>query len=221
MQTKLKAIYNKIRTQYNHTNLCASIECVKNNINKVAEKLAKMGVSANAISVAGFVVGMMTPNFLAMNMYGWALFCILFNRLCDALDGAVAKIKGISNFGIFLDACLDYVFYAAVIFGFALAVPHNYAVAASFLLFAFASSACAMLAYAVVAYKQTELKESPFYLGGFAQGAETITAFVILCIVPVWFVPVAIILGCWCLIKAMLVVSTAYYTFVVSAKDKK
>ena len=69
--------------------------------------------------------------------------------------------------------------------------------------------------------KTPDLEQSPFYLGGLAQGCETLTALVILCIVPGWFMPIAIILGCWCLIKAVMIVSTAYYNFVIAPKGRK
>ena len=65
-----------------------------------------------------------------------------------------------------------------------------------------------------------DLEQSPFYLGGVAQGFETLTALVILCIVPGWFMPIAIILGCWCLVKALMVVTAAYYNFVIVTKGK-
>ena len=207
MQKVFKAIANKISAQYNKTNLCAGVQCFQNWAERSGRKLAKAGISANMVSICGFVIGMFAVNFLALEMYLWALLCILANRVCDALDGAVAKIRGKTDFGVFLDACLDYVFYAGVIFGFALADD-------------------AMLAYATIAYsRKTQadeaLNESPFYLGGLAQGAETITVLVALCLVPSWFVPAAGILGCWCLAKTLLVVSTAYYNFVIAARGKK
>ncbi len=225
MQKQIKAIFNKISAQYSHTNLCASVECINNNFDKLAQKLAKIGISANMISIFGFALGMFAVNLLANNIFGWALIFILLNRVCDALDGKIAKIKGKTDFGVFIDACLDYVFYAAVILGFALANTAENALSAAFLLFAFAASACAMLAYAVVDYakgakNENVLKESPFYLGGMAQGAETTIAFIVLCLAPQWFVPIAIILGCWCLAKFLLVVSSAYYNFVIAAKRK-
>ena len=69
--------------------------------------------------------------------------------------------------------------------------------AAAFLLFAFMSSACALLAYGVVAHKSNQsyelLNNSPFYLGGFAQGFETLLALVLMCILPGWFLQIAII----------------------------
>ena len=229
MQNRVEAIINKIKSQYIKSDFCLQSKCVRQKwqkaINKAGEKFAKAGVSANVISVSGFIIGLLAINFLAMNMYFGALVCILANRFFDALDGAVARAAKSSDFGVFLDACLDYTFYAGVIFGFALASPYQNAVAAAFLLFAFTASACAMLSYSVIAYKnrpsqKLDLDQSPFYLGGLAQGFETLTALVILCIVPGWFLPVAVILGCWCLVKFLLVISTAYYNFVVAAKSK-
>ncbi len=192
----------------------------------MAERLFNSGVSPNLISLVGFSLGLLAINFLAMEMYLSALLCILINRVFDALDGAVARYKEVTDFGVFLDATLDYIFYAGVIWGFALANPQSNAVAAAFLLFAFAASACAMLSYAVIAYKndkryKVELTISPFYLGGTVQGSETFIALVILCLIPSWFVAIASILGCWCLAKALVVVSTAYYNFVIVSKGKK
>ena len=195
-------------------------------IQKLAKLLVKIKISANAVTFIGFIVGLLAINFLALESYGWALLCILFNRFCDVLDGAVAKEGKITVFGVFLDATLDYVFYAGVVFGFALANSGQNAVAASFLMFGLMSSACALLAYAIVAYQNkiqttSQINESPFYLGGFAQGFETFVALVILCIVPHLFVPIAITLGIFCFIKAVSIVSSAYYGFVIAPKKTK
>ena len=117
-------------------------------IKKLAKLIAKSGISANMITLVGFIIGLLAINFLAIESYGWALICILINRFCDILDGAIAKLNKPTKFGIFFDATVDYMFYAGVIFGFALANPEQNSIAAAFLLFAFASSACALLAYA-------------------------------------------------------------------------
>ncbi len=195
-------------------------------ISSAAKYFHKFGISANMISILGFVIGLLAINFLSMSNFVAALICILLNRLFDALDGALARHTKVTEFGIFLDATLDYVFYAGLIFGFALANPYENAVAASFLLFAFTSSACAMLAYAIVAYKNNsrqklEITKSPFYLGGFAQGFETLVGMIILCVLPSAFLPIAIILGILCFIKACSVVITAYYNFVIAQRTPK
>jgi len=195
-------------------------------IEKLAKKLIKIGVTANMVTLVGFIVGLLAINFLAIESYGWALVCILLNRFSDVLDGAVAKAGKPTDFGLFFDATLDYMFYAGIIFGFALANPEQNAVAATFLMFGFVSSACALLAYAIVAYQDKKytrphFNESPFYLGGLAQGFETFVTVVVLCIVPKLFMPLAIVLGIFCFIKAVSVVASAYYVFVVSEKQNK
>ena len=228
MQKHLKSIVNNLITKYKSSKICLQSQCIRQKwqsyINIWGKKASKHNISANLVSLIGFAIGMLSINFLAMNMYFWALVCILLNRFFDALDGAIAKNNKPSDFGVFLDAALDYIFYAGVIFGFALANPWENAVAASFLLFGFTASACAMLAYAVIAYKncrkaEPNLEQSPFYLGGMAQGFETLVALVILCIVPTWFLPIAIILGCWCLVKALMIISAAYFNFVIASKE--
>lgn len=233
MLEKLINKFNQLLKEYRNSEFCKNAMCTKQawlkKINSWGKELAKNGINANMVSIFGFVIGMMAINFLAMNMYFEALMCILFNRFCDMLDGAVARVEKPSRFGIFLDACLDFAFYAGVIFGFALADPEENAVAACFLLFGFSASASAMLAYGVVNYNQSLQKkegsptfmESPFYLGGAAQGFEILAAFVLLCIMPFAFLPIAIAMGCWCLVKALIIVSSAYYKLVILEKSKK
>ena len=190
-----------------------------NFFNVFGSRLGKIGVKADFVSWIGFVIGIFAINFLAMEMYGWALAAILLNRFCDGLDGAIARATKVTYFGVFLDATLDYIFYGGIIFGFALADGNN-AVAACFLLCAFAASACAMLAYSVIAFKinskqQLNLDNSPFYLGGIAQGFETLTVLVLLCLFPAKFVFLAVLIGVFSLIKAFSVIVAAYYNFVI------
>jgi phosphatidylglycerophosphate synthase len=191
----------------------------------MAKALHTNSVSANMVTIFGFVVGMMAVNFLAMNMYFEALVCILINRFCDVLDGAIAKIEGATKFGVFLDLCLDYVFYVGVIFGFALADSYENAIAACFLLFGFSVWSTSLLAYGVVRHNENKRIDSlrganPFYLGGAVHGFEMFCAFVLLCIMPFAFLPVAIALGCWSLIKSLVVVSTTYYKLVIVEQKK-
>ena len=226
MTNKISINFKELYEKYKTSDICKNSKCVKdkwdNSINSLAKFFNKHSISANAITIFGFVIGMMAINFLAMNMYIEALVCILINRFCDVLDGAVARIEGVKKFGMFLDMCLDFVFYAGVIFGFALADPYENAASASFLLFGFCASSSALLAYGVVNHNASDKKiESPFYLGGLAQGFETVCAFILLCIMPFAFLPIAIILGCWCLLKALVIISRAYYKLVITEQKSK
>ena len=231
MRDKLESIKNKFIQYFPKEKLlnkCENIRSIAKSgvavffklTDKLGHKLSKIGIKANAISLVGFIIGLLAINFLSLGSYGLALTCILLNRFFDALDGAVARYSEPTDFGIFLDATLDYVFYAGVIFGFALANPAQNAIAAAFLLFAFTSSASAMLAYAIIAYKNNLkdkeiLTQSPFYLGGFAQGFETLIALIVMCIIPGLFLQIAIVLGILSLVKAVSLIIAAYYKFVI------
>lgn len=225
MPESLTAKYKEIIKKILASDFCKNAQCLQDKwyekVNRWGKYLAKHNISAASTSLFGFIIGMMAINFLAMNMYFEALLCIIINRICDALDGAIAREEGITNFGRFIDAALDFIFYAGVIFGFALADTEQNAVVACFLLFAFMSSATTMLAYGIVDQNLDEIKQSPFYLGGLAQGFETLCAFVALCIAPFAFQPIAILLGCWCLIKVLIITSRAYYKFNIAKKSKK
>jgi phosphatidylglycerophosphate synthase len=48
--------------------------------------------------------------FLALRWYGAALAAILLNRLLDGLDGALARRRGLTDAGGFLDISLDFLF---------------------------------------------------------------------------------------------------------------
>ncbi|MBR2922555.1 MAG: CDP-alcohol phosphatidyltransferase family protein [Alphaproteobacteria bacterium] len=230
MKNKISLKLKEITEKFNNSDICKNSKCIQEKwntkVNIIAKWLHKNSITANMITIFGFIIGMMSINFLAMNMYLEALIFILINRFCDVLDGAVARIEGITKFGVFLDLCLDFVFYAGVIFGFALADPYENAVSACFLLFGFTASSSALLAYGLINYNSskkanTQKLESPFYLGGLAQGFETVCAFVLLCIMPFAFLPIAIALGCWCFLKALIIVSTAYYKLVINEQKSK
>ena len=90
------------------------------------------GITANQITIAGFILGLMALPALMMQEYYWALAFILLNRIFDGLDGAVARRQGISDCGGFLDITFDFLFYSMVPFGFVLANPEANAVARGF-----------------------------------------------------------------------------------------
>ncbi len=163
---------------------------------KPATHLARMGVPADAVTIAGFVIGLMSAVLLSREAYGLALICILLNRLLDGLDGALARVTRPTDRGAFLDIALDFFFYAAVPFGFALADPPDNALAASALLLSFVGTGSSFLAFAVVAEKRG-LSSAAFptkgiyYLGGLTEGTETIIVFTAMCLWPQHFAVIA------------------------------
>ena len=172
-------------------------------LDRIGRRLAAAGVSANGITLAGFAVGLLAIPCLAAQRYEAALAAILLNRLADGLDGAVARRTRLSDLGGYLDIVCDFVFYAAVPFGFALARPEN-AVPAAFLIFSFAGTGSSFLAFAILAAKRNlttaaQGRKSLYYLGGLTEGTETIALFIAICLFPAWFPALAYLFGalCW------------------------
>ena len=172
-------------------------------LNAAGRAIARRGISANAVTVVGFVIGLGAVPALAAGNHLAALALIIGNRLADGLDGAVARATGPSDVGGYLDIVLDFIFYSAVVFGVALGRPDQ-AVYAAFLIFSFIGTGASFLAYAIIAAKrglttQSQGRKSIFYLGGLTEGTETILAFVLICLLPDYFPWIAIIFGvmCW------------------------
>ena len=126
---------------------------VKPALNRLAAWLDKPGITPDGLTVAGFTVGVLALPFLALGWYLAALVAIVFNRLLDGLDGALARRRGLTDSGGFLDIALDFLFYALVPFGFALAAPVENVLAAAWLLFAFIGTGSSFLAFAALAAK--------------------------------------------------------------------
>mgnify|MGYP001462625023 CR=1 FL=1 len=176
-------------------------------LNRAGAAMAALGIPANAVTLAGLAIGLLCVPALANERYDLALACVLASRLLDGLDGAVARSRGLTDFGGYLDIVSDMVFYAAVVFGFALAQPEN-AVVAALLLFAFMGTSASFLAWAVVAAKrglatEAQGRKSIFYSAGLIEGTETVLFLVAFCLFPAHFVELAIACAALCAITVV------------------
>jgi phosphatidylglycerophosphate synthase len=186
-------------------------------LNAAGRRLAAWGIGADAVTLAGMFAGLAAAAAIADGLYAAGLALILLNRLLDGLDGAVARAKGLTDFGGYLDIVADFVFYVAVPVGFAVATPDN-SFAALLLVAAFALTGTSFLAYATLAAKRgvetaAHGRKSFFYSTGLAEGAETIACFVLMCLIPQHFVPIAAIYAALCLITVVQRSVTAWRAF--------
>ncbi|MGC1468128.1 MAG: CDP-alcohol phosphatidyltransferase family protein [Sphingorhabdus sp.] len=176
-------------------------------LNALGGGLARLGIGANLVTLAGLVPALLAAFAIAHQHYGVGLFLILINRLLDGLDGAVARASGITDFGGYLDTLADYVFYVSVPLAFGLATPAN--TQASMLLIASFTLTCAsFLVFAAIAAKRgndtrAHGTKSFFYSTGLAEGFETIVAFVAMCIWPQHFTLIASVFAVLCLITVL------------------
>lgn len=175
-------------------------------------------ISPNSLTVFGFILGLISCVFVSQGMFVFALFFLAINRVLDGLDGTVARRYGrVSDFGGYLDIVLDFLVYAGFVLGFAI-LDSNVSLYACFLIFCYVASGCTFLAYAVVAEKRgcrTEARgrKSFYHVGGLAEGSETIFAMVLMCLIPQYFIWIATIFGCACLITALGRMYQAYVDF--------
>jgi len=190
-------------------------------LKRSASVLQARGVCADHLTLFGFFVGMLCVPALAIQQYGLALFLVIINRLCDGLDGALARLNGPTDRGAYLDICLDFIFYASVVFGFALANPSENALAAAALLTGFMGTGTSFLAFAIMAEKRNiqNLRlpnKGLYYLNGLAEGTETILFFIAFCLVPQHFAQLAYCFAAVCLITTMTRVYGAYGTLAIT-----
>jgi len=179
--------------------------------------LAEVGLRANAVTFAGLGIGLLAVPLLAYQHYLLALAAILANRLMDGLDGAIARRRGPTSFGGYLDIVCDMLFYAAVPVGFALARAEN-AVWAAILLASFVATASSFLGRAVMAAQRGERDDGArgpkgfFYAAGIVEGSETIIAFILFCLFPQafpWLAGIFAALCLWTVLARLLEASRA------------
>jgi phosphatidylglycerophosphate synthase len=173
-------------------------------LNRAGVALAERGIAAHEVTLFGLFMGLVAALMLALGLPGvLALVPLLIGRVADGLDGAVARATETSDFGGYLDILCDFVFYAAIPLAFAFRDDSN-AVIAAFLIATFYVNGASFLGYAIMAEKrgittEAQGKKSLYYSAGLLEGTETIVFFVILCLWPDAFRPLAVVFGCLCL----------------------
>lgn len=182
-----------------------------------ARPLVKRGISADQVTLVGFICGLGVLPALYVQHYHWALLAIALNRVCDGLDGAIARQTQRTDAGGFIDSVFDFIFYSSVPFGFLLADTATNAIAASFLMLSFMATAASFLAFAVLASKQgienpRYPTKSLYYMGGITEGFETIVAFVLFCLWPQHFVLMAFCFAALCWFTALTRLYLGYRT---------
>ncbi|MBL6734780.1 MAG: CDP-alcohol phosphatidyltransferase family protein [Shewanellaceae bacterium] len=177
----------------------------------------RLGLKANNMSVLGFGFGLFACGAIAASQPLIGLIGVLLNRLCDGLDGALARHDGITDAGGFLDVVFDFIFYALVPLAFAVAQPTTNALAAAFMISAFMATGSCFLAFAALAQTQdlpnpVSQHKSFYYLGGLVEGSETLLCFIACCLVPTAFSTIAWIFGSLCWITAATRLYWGYQT---------
>jgi phosphatidylglycerophosphate synthase len=185
------------------------LDTTRSMLSNLAEQLLKRNITANQVTIAGFLVGMTAVPLIIFDYTYLALVCMILNRLLDGVDGTLARLSTPTDRGGFLDIVLDFIFYSAIPVAFAIANPENNALAAAVLIYAFIGTGCSFLAFATIAEKRkltsTEFPDKSFYyLGGLTEATETIVVFGVMCLFPTYFSLLAYGFAALCAITTVL-----------------
>lgn len=188
-------------------------------LNEGGRWLAARGASANGVTLAGLALGLAASGLVAVGWSGVGVALVLLaSRLADGLDGAVARARGKTDFGGYLDIVCDFAFYGAIPLAFVLHDPGANGIAGVFLLFSFYVNAATFLGFAILAEKrglqtQSRGEKSLYFTAGLMEGTETILCFMALVLWPALFAPLAWVFGGLCLVTAVARVILAERTF--------
>lgn len=193
-------------------------------LNAMGRTLAERGFTANRVTLIGLGLGLVSAALIAVGWTGVALVFLLASRIADGLDGAVARASTKTDFGGYLDIACDFLFYGAIPFAFVVMDPEANALAGAWLLTSFYFNGTSFLGFAILAEKhqmdtQAQGVKSLYYSNGLLEGTETIIFFVILCLFPGAFAPLAWIFGGLCFATATLRLVGARDVFMTTKED--
>jgi phosphatidylglycerophosphate synthase len=149
-------------------------------------RLAAAGVSPAALTGAGWAAGAGACAATALRAWPVALGLWLANRLADGLDGPTARAGSPTEAGGFLDIVADFSVYAGIILALAVAVPAA-RLACVALLTAYYISGTAFLALSSLAERRGQRlgdERSLRFVGGLAEGTETVAVYIVLFLLP-------------------------------------
>jgi phosphatidylglycerophosphate synthase len=166
-------------------------------LDAVATALARVGVRATALTVSGWLVGVAACVLVATSHWHLALVAWLLNRVLDGLDGPVARRTGSTDLGGFLDIVADFSIYGGFVVAAAIAEP-DARLACLVLLGTYYLSGTAFLALSSVLERRGEAARqeisdgrSLLFVGGLAEGTETVVVYVLICLLPQHLEPIA------------------------------
>lgn len=176
-------------------------------LHRLAGGVAQTGVSANALTIFGAIIGVSAGYCISQGSFAAALALIVLNRILDGLDGAIARINGPTEIGGYLDTLADFLFYIAVPVAFAIWAPGNQ-LPALFLVASFTLTAVSFLGFAAIAARRggdmgAHGPKAFIYSTGVMEGGETIAFFILFCLLPAYFPTLAVVFGSLCVLTVL------------------
>lgn len=151
------------------------------------KRLAAAGVRPLVLTGAGWLMGVAACVSVAEGAWTAGLALWLGNRILDGLDGPVARASGCTDSGGFLDIVADFSIYGGFVVALAVAIPAaRMAALALFLAYYVSGTAFLALSSLLERRRAAGLADgrSLRFVGGLAEGGETIVAYSLICLVP-------------------------------------
>ncbi|WP_218221851.1 CDP-alcohol phosphatidyltransferase family protein [Nesterenkonia sp. Act20] len=175
-----------------------------------ARWLDKPWVTPNRLTALNLATGLASAGLAATQHWVPALLMWLLCRLADGLDGPLARRRAQDSSpgsstgsaqGGFFDICADFVVYGATVIGVAIGASAAFDVSLlpfMLVLFAYYINGAAFLAFSSIAEKEGRTLDdgrSLSFLGGLAEGGETVLVHSLWLILPMFAGPIALVWG--------------------------
>ena len=156
----------------------------------ISKKLIQY-ISANKISLVGFLFGILMCISIVINLFNLSIVFLILNRLLDGIDGSLARLSHPTPLGSFIDIVFDFLIYSGFVLSFGIFNENNLLVC-SLLLFSYIGTGTTFLARAAIEkkfffygqkinYDSKNINKGLFYTSGLVEGTETII-FMLLCL---------------------------------------
>ena len=155
-------------------------------LDRAAGSLDRLGLTPLLLTACGWVVGIGACVAAGAGHWTSALVLWLLNRLLDGLDGPLARRRGGgTDLGGFLDLAADFSVYAGFVVAVAIAQP-DARLACLVLLATYYVNGAVFLVLAPMLERRgtTGDGRSVLFVGGLTEGAETLLAYVVFCVLP-------------------------------------
>ena len=149
-------------------------------------KLFLKFISPNQMTLIGFGFGILMCISIVIDQYLIGVIFLSLNRLCDGLDGVMARLTAPTPLGGYLDIVLDFLVYGGFVLSFGITDQNN-TFLSMVLLFCYIGTGTTFLAKAAILpslnhqNKNIDIPKSFYYVVGLVEGSETIV-FMLLCL---------------------------------------
>ena len=170
-------------------------------LTRTAAAIDRPAITPDRLTVAGLIVGLASAGAAAAQLWWLALVLWLLSRLADGLDGPLARRRKqasangadpASEAGGFLDITADFVVYGSTVVGVAVGATAGHGAPwwpFLLVLLAYYVNGTALLAFSSIAERTGRTIEdgrSLSFLGGLAEGTETVIVHSVWLLLPAY-----------------------------------